>query len=146
MSERPNIILIQVDQWRADSLGFAGHPVAETPHLDGLFRQGVHFSQAYAAVPSCIAARASLHTGLTPRSHGRVGYQDGVPWDYEVTLAGLLARNLDLDELSVPAHNRLSGASILANHDRIGGRGRRLGWTRSRRPLPKLVSPTALKP
>jgi arylsulfatase A-like enzyme len=85
------MILIHVDQWRADALGYTGHPVAETPHLDGLYRQGVHFSQAYAAVPSCIASRASLHTGLTPRSHGRVGYQDGVPWDYDVTLAGLLA-------------------------------------------------------
>jgi arylsulfatase len=88
---RPNILLIHVDQWRADALGFTGHTPAETPHLDGLFEQGVNFSQAYAACPSCIASRASLHTGLTPRSHGRVGYQDGVPWDYEHTMAGLLA-------------------------------------------------------
>lgn len=91
MSVKPNIVLIQVDQWRADCLGFTGHPAVETPHLDGFFRQGVNFSKAYAAVPSCIAARASLMTGLTPRTHGRVGYRDGVPWTYPVTLAGTLA-------------------------------------------------------
>ncbi|MBN8217368.1 MAG: arylsulfatase [Spirochaetes bacterium] len=91
MADRPNIVILQVDQWRADCLGFAGHPTVETPHLDAFFRQGVNFSKAYAAVPSCIAARASIMTGLTPRSHGRVGYRDGVPWNYPVTLAGTLA-------------------------------------------------------
>ena len=89
---QPNVVLINVDQWRGDCLGFAGHPVVETPHLDAMFREGVSFSNAYAAVPSCIAARASLMTGLTPRSHGRVGYQDAVPWNYETTLPGLLAQ------------------------------------------------------
>jgi arylsulfatase A-like enzyme len=88
---RPNVLLIHVDQWRADCLGLAGHPVVETPHLDALFARGANFRQAYAAVPSCIASRASLMTGLTPRSHGRVGYRDRVKWDYDVTLAGLFA-------------------------------------------------------
>lgn len=87
----PNLLLIIVDQWRGDCLGCAGHPVVETPHLDRIAQEGVRFTSAYAAVPSCIAARASLMTGLTPRHHGRVGYQDHVPWDYPVTLAGLLA-------------------------------------------------------
>jgi arylsulfatase A-like enzyme len=31
-----------------------------------------------------------LLTGMTPASHGRVGYQDYVPWNYENTLAGTL--------------------------------------------------------
>ncbi|MCU0520031.1 MAG: arylsulfatase [Anaerolineae bacterium] len=88
---RPNILFLHADQWRADALGFAGDTPAETPHLDSLFDQGVAFSQAYAACPSCIASRASLHTGLSPRSHGRVGYMDAVPWTYETTMAGLLA-------------------------------------------------------
>lgn len=89
--ERPNLVLINVDQWRGDCLGFVGHPTVETPHLDRLAADGVNFSRAYAGVPSCIAARASLHTGLRQATHGRVGYQDRVPWNYETTLAGLLA-------------------------------------------------------
>ncbi|MCK5803391.1 MAG: arylsulfatase, partial [Lentisphaeria bacterium] len=67
-------------------------PVAETPHLDRLAQDGVRFTNAYAAVPSCIAARASIFTGLTPRSHGRTGYRDGVTWNYEHTLPSLLAQ------------------------------------------------------
>jgi arylsulfatase A-like enzyme len=89
--DRPNIVLVNVDQWRGDCLGFVGHPTVETPHLDRMAADGVNFSSAYAGVPSCIAARASLHTGLRQATHGRVGYQDRVPWNYEVTLAGLLA-------------------------------------------------------
>jgi arylsulfatase A-like enzyme len=38
---RPNVLFIHVDQWRADALGFTGRTPAETPHLDGLFEQGI---------------------------------------------------------------------------------------------------------
>ncbi|MFH0939118.1 MAG: arylsulfatase [Planctomycetota bacterium] len=90
--KRPNIMLVFVDQWRADALSGSGHPVVETPHLDWLFREGARFDQAYAAVPSCIASRAALMTGLNQRHHGRVGYQDHVPWNYTTTLAGELTK------------------------------------------------------
>lgn len=90
-TDRPNILLIMADQWRGDCLGCAGHPVVETPHLDEMFYHGVRFRQAYSAVPTCIAARAALMTGLSQRSHGRVGYADNVPWAYPVTLPGLFA-------------------------------------------------------
>lgn len=91
MPDRPNVVFIMTDQWRGDCLGCYGHPVVETPHLDHLAQQGVRFSQAYTATPSCIAARAGLFTGMCQRNHGRVGYKDGVPWNYEHTLAGEMA-------------------------------------------------------
>jgi len=90
---RPNVLLVCVDQWRGDCLSIGGHPVVHTPWLDQLALQGVRFSRAYSAVPSCIAARAALFTGQTPRSHGRVGYEDGVAWKYPVTLAGEFTRH-----------------------------------------------------
>jgi arylsulfatase A-like enzyme len=90
--EKPNIILICVDQWRGDCLGIDGHPVVQTPYLNRIALQGARFSRAYVACPTCIAARASLLTGLTPRTHGRVGYQDGVAWNYPVTLASEFTR------------------------------------------------------
>jgi arylsulfatase A-like enzyme len=89
---QPNIILINVDQWRGDCLSIDGHPVVKTPYLDQLAGEGVRFARAYAACPSCIPARASLYTGLTPRTHGRVGYRDGVPWNYPVTIASEFTR------------------------------------------------------
>jgi arylsulfatase len=84
----PNIVFIHVDQWRADCLSIEGHPVVHTPFLDKLALEGVRFSRAYASCPTCIPSRASLMTGLAPANHGRVGYQDGIPWNYPVTLPG----------------------------------------------------------
>ena len=89
--KRPNILLITVDQMRGDCMGAAGHPVVETPHLDTMARQGVLFRNAYSAVPTCIAARVSILTGLSPETHGRVGYRDRVKWNYDHYLAGELA-------------------------------------------------------
>ncbi len=93
MPDRPNVILICVDQWRGDCLSIAGHPVVHTPYLDQLALGGVRFTRAYTATPSCIPARAALMTGLSQERHGRVGYRDGVPWDYETTLAGEFTRH-----------------------------------------------------
>ena len=90
MADRPNVLLILTDHWRGDSLGRLGHPVAETPHLDSLSRLGTTFTHGYTPCPSCIGARRSLMTGMTPYSQGMVGYQDGKPWEYAHTLAGEL--------------------------------------------------------
>ena len=35
-SEQLNLLFITCDQWRADCLSAAGHPVLKTPHLDAL--------------------------------------------------------------------------------------------------------------
>ncbi|HJB34766.1 MAG TPA: sulfatase-like hydrolase/transferase, partial [Candidatus Blautia merdipullorum] len=69
----PNIVFIMTDQLRADCLGYAGHPDVKTPYLDTLAARGVVFDRAYSACPSCIAARAALHTGREQSHHGRVG-------------------------------------------------------------------------
>lgn len=89
--QKPNILLITTDQMRGDCLGIQGHPVVETPHLDTMAHNGAIFTNAYSAVPSCIASRAAIMTGLSQNSHGRVGYEDRVEWDYEHYLAGELA-------------------------------------------------------
>ncbi len=88
---RPNILFICVDQWRADALSLTGHPVAETPHLDRLAREGINFTQAYAATPTCVPARATIFTGLNQRHTGFVGYNDRIDWHYDCTMPGLLA-------------------------------------------------------
>ncbi|AFR28556.1 arylsulfatase [Arthrobacter sp. Rue61a] len=87
---KPNVILICVDEWRGDCLSSDGHPYVETPHLDDLARNGVRFSKGYSATPSCVPARAALFTGQSQERHGRVGYNDGVPFHavHPVTLQG----------------------------------------------------------
>ncbi len=93
MPDRPNIVLICVDQWRADCLSVAGHPVVQTPFIDRLAGGGARMNRAYTATPTCIPARAALLTGLSQRRHGRVGYRDGVPWNYDVTMPGEFTRH-----------------------------------------------------
>ena len=68
--KQPNILLIMTDQLRGDCLGYAGHPDVKTPYLDSLAAKGVSFDRAYSACPSCIAARAALHTGMEQSHHG----------------------------------------------------------------------------
>ena len=91
-TNRPNILLIMTDQLRGDALGYAGHPDVKTPYLDTLASKGVVFDHAYSACPSCIAARAALHTGMSPEHHRRVGYEDNIPWTYPHTMAGELSK------------------------------------------------------
>lgn len=90
--KQPNIILIMTDQLRGDCLGCMGHPDVKTPFLDTLAARGTLFDRAYSTCPTCIPARAALHTGMSQEHHGRVGYADGVAWDYEHTMAGELTK------------------------------------------------------
>lgn len=92
MNRKPNILVIMADQFRGDCMGNAGHPDVKTPYLDTLAGRGVAFDNAYSACPSCIAARAGFHTGLKPEHHKRVGYEDLVPWRYDRTIAGEMAK------------------------------------------------------
>ena len=68
--KRPNVLLICADRWSGLFTRSAGHPVAMTPTIDQLARNGVEFDRAYSACPICIPARRSLMTGLSPRNHG----------------------------------------------------------------------------
>jgi len=90
--DRPSVLLVCVDQWRGDCLGIEGHPVVETPTLDALALRGIRFARTYTSTPSCVPARAALMTGLSQRNHGRISYEDGVPWTYPTTLASEFSR------------------------------------------------------
>ena len=61
---RPNVLLITLDQFRADCLGAAGHPVVRTPTLDRLAADGVSFTHHFSNCAPCAPGRASLLTGL----------------------------------------------------------------------------------
>ena len=70
VARRPNVIFILVDDLGWRDVGFLGSEYYETPNIDRLAREGMIFSDAYAAAPNCAPSRASLLTGqYTPR-HG----------------------------------------------------------------------------
>lgn len=69
MTELPNVLLIVIDQLRADALRCAGHPNALTPNIDRLAARGVLFRQHYAQGSPCGPSRASMHTGMYLMNH-----------------------------------------------------------------------------
>lgn len=87
LENRPNIILLVVDQMRADALSYNSFDsFVSTPTLDMMASQGYNFENAYSPVPSCVPARVALLTGLDQEHSGRIGYEDEVPWNFTNTL------------------------------------------------------------
>lgn len=104
---RPNILLVTLDQFRADCLGVAGHPLVRTPTLDRLAAQGVRFANHYSNCAPCGPSRASLLTGLWQMNHrvtsNGAPLHDGLPTlprrlralGYDPTLFGYTDTSLD---------------------------------------------------
>ncbi len=94
--DKPNIIFILADDLGWAELGCYGNKFNETPNLDKLSREGMRFTDAYAAAPVCSPYRAALMTGQYP---ARVGITDylrpndarHLSTDY-VTIAEMLKR------------------------------------------------------
>jgi len=69
-AQRPNIVVVVVDDLRWDEFGAAGHPYLQTPNIDRLAREGAMFTNSFHAVPLCSPNRASILTGQYPSRHG----------------------------------------------------------------------------
>lgn len=65
-----NILLIGVDQMRADVAGPTKRAPTVTPHLDNLYSKSANFTRAYSSCPLCSPARASMFTGDYAFKHG----------------------------------------------------------------------------
>ncbi len=70
----PNIIFFLADDLGRQDLGAYGSTFYETPHLDRLAREGVRFTDAYAACPVCSPTRASILSGQWPQRTGITDY------------------------------------------------------------------------
>ncbi len=70
INEKPNIILINIDDLGWRDLGFMGSRFYETPHINQLASRGMVFTQGYAAASNCAPSRASIMTGLWTPRHG----------------------------------------------------------------------------
>jgi arylsulfatase A len=64
--DRPNVVFILADDLGRGQVGCYGNPFYETPNIDRLAREGVRFTDAYAACPVCSPTRASIMTGKYP--------------------------------------------------------------------------------
>ncbi len=71
-ADRPNIVLILVDDLGWSDAGCYGHRWHQTPGIDRLADEGMRFTNGYSPAPICSAARASLLTGKTT---ARLGFE-----------------------------------------------------------------------
>ena len=67
---KPNLILILVDDQGYYDLGCYGGTEFDTPRIDRMAREGIRFTDYYAAAPICSPSRAGLLTGCYPRRVG----------------------------------------------------------------------------
>lgn len=71
-NEKPNVVVILVDDLGWGDLGSYGAVDARTPNLDRLAREGARLTDCYAAAPVCTPTRAAFMTG---RYQHRVGLE-----------------------------------------------------------------------
>ncbi len=64
--KRPNFVFVLVDDLGWTDLGCYGSTFYETPNANRLAREGMRFTNAYAACPVCSPTRASIMTGKYP--------------------------------------------------------------------------------
>ena len=89
-ADRPNILFILTDDQRYDEIGFL-NPVLQTPSMDALAAEGVHFSNAFVTTALCSPSRASILTGQMMHNHGVVDNNRPLPEGLELFPARLQA-------------------------------------------------------
>ena len=91
-AERPNVLIMTVDDMSADSVGAFGCQLPETtPHLDRLAAQGMRFLRAHVVVGNCMPSRNVMWSGLYPHNNRVEGFYQ-VPDARHPHLADLMQR------------------------------------------------------
>jgi len=118
---RPNIILIETDQQRADTIRAAGCNWMQTPNLDRLAARGALFTNAFACAATCVASRAAFYTGRYPHSNGvwdftstDRGYPVGLNWTHRLAAAGYHCCSIGKTHIEAGGHGY---------HERIAEQG-----------------------
>lgn len=80
--KKPNIVFFLVDDLGWSDLGCYGNRFHETPTIDRFAKQGMLFTDAYAACPVCSPTRASIMTGKYPATLNLTDFIPGHwrPW------------------------------------------------------------------
>jgi uncharacterized sulfatase len=72
--DRPNIILVFIDDMGWADLSCFGNQDAQTPNIDRMAREGIAFEQFYVNSPICSPSRVAISTGQYPQRWGITSY------------------------------------------------------------------------
>jgi len=100
-AQRPNIILVFIDDMGWADLSCFGNEDAQTPNIDSMAAEGIAFEQFYVNSPICSPSRVAISTGQYPQRwkitsylcHRRVNKQRGMV-NWLDPKAPMLARSL----------------------------------------------------
>jgi len=104
-TEKRSVLLMMVEQVRADQVGAYGSLPTDTPNVDALAKNGTLFSRAYATSTLSGPARSSILTGEVPPVHGH--RLDRPPADVEGRgwIRQLNAQGWDRCDIQIDASN-----------------------------------------
>lgn len=94
--EKPNIIVIIVDDMGYADVGFNGCQDIPTPNIDSIAQNGVRFTNAYVSHPFCAPTRAGILTG---RYQQRFGFEYNPRFDFKDEISGLPEGEITLAQI-----------------------------------------------
>jgi len=107
--KKPNFVFFLVDDLGWRDVGCYGTKFYETPNIDRLAREGMRFTDAYAACPVCSPTRASILTGKYP---ARLNLTDWIPGQREKNpklLVPKFNQELPLEEVTIAEALKAAG-------------------------------------
>ena len=96
--QKPNIVFILADDMGTAQLGCYGSQYYQTPNIDRLAREGMTFTNAYAAAAICSPTRASIMTGKYPARLRLTDFIPGKTQDEEILQVPQWQQFLPLEE------------------------------------------------
>jgi len=117
-ADRPNVLMIIVDDMN-DWVGcLGGHPQVKTPNINRLAQRGLLFTNAHVAAPVCNPSRVAVLTGMRPSTTGIYGNE--TKWMEALP-----------DVATIPQHFKSNGYHVVGggkvNHH-MPGFNRRSDW------------------
>lgn len=93
-AEKPNVVLIYIDDLGYGDIGCYDCEDIPTPHIDRLAKEGVRFTASYITNPPCCPSRCALMMGQYGQRFGKYGMSRGLPIPEDrPTLAKFMGKN-----------------------------------------------------
>ncbi|MDW7680212.1 MAG: sulfatase [bacterium] len=96
-----NIVFILSDDQGWNQVDYHGFDFYETPNINSIAEDGIHFTDAYAAAPVCSPTRASIMTGKSPARLHITDYIPGSPFPYAKLITPEQTQGLPMEEITI---------------------------------------------